>query len=87
MRRSRDDRRVVCAFNFTPVPREGYRLGVVATGRWKEILNTDAPRYGGSGAGNLGGVEADATPSHGRPASIEVTIPPLGAVFFERDEG
>ena len=86
MRRSRDDRRVVCAFNFTPVPREGYRLGVVATGRWREILNTDADRYGGSGVGNLGGVDADATTSHGRPASIAVTLPPLGAVFFEHDE-
>jgi len=83
MRRSRDDARIICAFNYTPVPREDYRLGVVADGRWEEILNTDAADYGGSGAGNLGGVIADATPSHGRPASIAVTLPPLGAVFFE----
>jgi 1,4-alpha-glucan branching enzyme len=85
MRRSRNDVRVVCAFNFTPVPREGYRLGVTTGGRWQEIMNTDAELYGGSGVGNLGGVAADEIASHGRPTSIAVTLPPLGAVFFERE--
>jgi 1,4-alpha-glucan branching enzyme len=72
---------VVC--NFTPVPRHGYRLGVPFPGTWRESLNSDAPIYGGSGLGNLGGVEADFIPSHGQPASATFTLPPLGIVFFQ----
>jgi 1,4-alpha-glucan branching enzyme len=83
MRRDRQDARVICAFNFTPVPRDTYRLGVVAEGRWVEILNTDAEVYGGGGLGNLGGVDTQTEQSHGRPVSIDVTLPPLAAVFFE----
>jgi 1,4-alpha-glucan branching enzyme len=74
----------LCAFNFTPVPREGVRLGVPASGRWVERLNSDAADYGGSGMGNLGGVESDAVAAQGRPDSICVTLPPLSAVVFER---
>ena len=48
---------VLVAFNFTPVPRRGYRVGVPAAGRWREILNTDAETYGGSGVGNMGGAQ------------------------------
>ena len=76
---------VVC--NFTPVPRHGYRIGLPQTGRWCEILNSDAQIYGGSGMGNLGGVDAHPHPSHGFAASAEVTIPPLGAVYFQFDGG
>jgi 1,4-alpha-glucan branching enzyme len=76
---------VVC--NFTPVPRHGYRIGLPHAGRWREILNSDAQVYGGSGMGNFGGVDAQAHPSHGFSASAEVTIPPLGAVYFEFDLG
>ena len=72
---------VVC--NFTPVPRHGYCIGLPQAGRWREILNSDAQIYGGSGMGNLGGVDAHTHPSHGFPASAEVTIPPLGAVYFQ----
>jgi len=72
---------IVC--NFTPVPRHGYRLGVPRAGRWTEILNSDAEIYGGSGVGNLGGVEAVDRPSHGQPCSISITVPPLAAVFFK----
>ena len=72
---------VVC--NFTPVPRHGYRIGLPQAGRWREILNSDARIYGGSGMGNLDGVDAHPHPSHGFPASAEVTIPPLGAVYFQ----
>ncbi|UJR83617.1 1,4-alpha-glucan branching protein GlgB [Sandaracinus amylolyticus] len=75
--------RVLCAFNFTPVPRHNYRIGVDFEGRWREIVNTDATEYGGSGQGNMGGVESTLVPGHGRRASILVTLPPLGAVFFQ----
>jgi len=80
--RSAGDRHVLCAFNFTPVPREAYRLGVPCAGRWVEALNSDAEVYGGSGWGNMGGVSAEAEPWHGRPYSVTVSLPPLGAVLF-----
>ncbi|ROU00373.1 1,4-alpha-glucan branching protein GlgB [Histidinibacterium lentulum] len=71
---------VVC--NFTPVPREGYRLGVPRGGHWREVLNTDAARYGGSGMGQPGGRNAVAAPSHGRDHTLEITLPPLAVVMF-----
>lgn len=73
---------VVVLINFTPVPRLSYRVGVSRPGYWRELLNSDAREYGGSGMGNAGGVEAEATPFHGRPWSLNVILPPLGAVFF-----
>jgi 1,4-alpha-glucan branching enzyme len=73
---------VVC--NFTPVPRVGYMVGVPMGGHWKEILNSDAREYGGSGAGNMGGVEALPEKTHGRPYSLKLTLPPLGALFFKK---
>ncbi|MEO1471408.1 MAG: 1,4-alpha-glucan branching protein GlgB [Pseudomonadota bacterium] len=72
---------VVC--NFTPVERTSYRLGVPAPGHWRERLNTDATPYGGSGRGNLGGVQSQPTASHGRDHAIEITLPPLSTVIFE----
>jgi len=71
---------VVC--NCTPVPRYGYRVGVPFGGFWEEVLNSDAVEYGGSGVGNLGGVEAERIRVHGRPWSLPLTLPPLGAVIF-----
>lgn len=71
---------VVC--NFTPVPRHNYRIGVPGGGYWREVLNSDAPLYGGSGQGNEGGVEATPLPMHGRPYSLNLTLPPLAAVVF-----
>ncbi|HEY8475469.1 MAG TPA: 1,4-alpha-glucan branching protein GlgB [Chloroflexota bacterium] len=71
---------VVC--NFTPVPRTNYRIGAPRGGFWREALNSDAREYGGSGHGNLGGVEAAPVPSHGRPYSLTLTLPPLGALFL-----
>ena len=71
---------VVC--NFTPVPRYDYRVGIPFGGFWKEVLNSDAVEYGGSGVGNLGGVKAERVPVHGRPCSLPLTLPPLGAVIF-----
>ncbi len=76
-------RPVVAAFNFTPVERPGFRIGVPAAGRWVERLNTDAAVYGGTGLGNMGGVESRPVAAQGRPDSIAVTLPPLAAVVFE----
>jgi 1,4-alpha-glucan branching enzyme len=72
---------VVC--NFTPVPRPGYRVGVPCGGRWQELINSDAPLYGGSGVGNFGGVEAEAQPFDGQSHSISLSLPPLGAIFLK----
>jgi 1,4-alpha-glucan branching enzyme len=76
---------VVVVCNFTPVPRMGYRLGVPVGGFWRELLNSDANEYGGSGLGNLGGVEAEEEAAHGRPCSLNLTLPPLRAVFLKAD--
>ncbi len=72
---------VVC--NFTPVPRFDYRVGVPRPGFWRELLNSDAREYGGWGYGNLGGVEADPVPFHGRPYSLALTLPPLSVLFLK----
>jgi 1,4-alpha-glucan branching enzyme len=83
-RRSMDETHpIVAAFNFTPVPRYNYRLGVQSEGTWREIVNTDAKEYGGSGQGNLGAVETAPVPYRGRPHSLAVTVPPLGAIFLK----
>jgi 1,4-alpha-glucan branching enzyme len=73
----------LCVCNFTPVVRESYHIGVPQGGRWREVLNSDAPFYGGSGVGNMGGVAAADTPFHGRPHSLTITLPPLAMVMFE----
>jgi 1,4-alpha-glucan branching enzyme len=86
LRRARDPKDVVlCAFNFTPVPRHNYRLGVPYGGRWAEALNSDAPDYGGSGQGNLGGVDAAPIPWHGQYHSLTLTLPPLACLFMKPD--
>ncbi len=77
-----EDPPVMALVNFTPVPREGYRVGVPRPGFWREILNSDAEAYGGSGVGNRGGVEAEAIGSHGFPHSVVLTAPPLGIVVL-----
>ncbi len=74
---------VVC--NFTPVPRAGYRIGLPHAGRWREVLNTDASIYGGSGMGNLGQVFASDDPMHGLPASAALVLPPLSTIYLEYD--
>ena len=73
---------LVCGFNFTPVPRQGYRMGVPRLGTYEEVLNTDATIYGGSGLGNPRFVKAEPREWQSRAQSIPVTIPPLGAVYF-----
>jgi 1,4-alpha-glucan branching enzyme len=84
LRRGRTVReQILVVLNHTPVVRRGYRLGVPYGGAWRELINTDASDYGGSGVGNHGGVEAERVRHHGRPWSIRVTLPPLGALFFK----
>jgi 1,4-alpha-glucan branching enzyme len=84
MRKSRNEEAIVVGvFNFTPVPRHNYRVGVPRGGYWREILNSDSENYGGAGFGNLGGMDAQPTPVHGRQHSLNLIVPPLGAVFFK----
>src|SRR5215510_4569998 len=75
---------VVC--NFTPVPRLQHRVGVPRGGYWREVLNSDASVYGGSGVGNMGGVQGDQTHAQGRWNSVVITLPPLSVLFFESED-
>ena len=74
---------IVCVYNFTPVPRFGYRIPVPEPIRYREILNTDAEIYGGSGIGNLGAAQGEAVQHHDHPNSMLVNLPPLAALFFK----
>jgi 1,4-alpha-glucan branching enzyme len=76
------DDQLLFVCNFTPVARQNYRIGVPSEGYWKEILNSDAPLYGGSGQGNFGGLSAVPLPIHGRAFSLNMTLPPLGILVF-----
>ena len=69
--------------NFTPVPRPNYRVGAPVEGYWREVLNSDATLYGGSGQGNMGGVTAVRSAIHGRPFTLDITLPPLGLLIFQ----
>jgi 1,4-alpha-glucan branching enzyme len=80
------DDKLLAIFNFTPVPRHGYRIGLPGGGPWKEILNSDAKYYGGSGMGNFGMIFAVPVAFHGRTFSAEFTLPPL-AVLVLKFEG
>jgi 1,4-alpha-glucan branching enzyme len=80
--KSQPEQPVVIALNFTPIPRHNYQVGVPSGGCWTEVLNSDAVVYGGSGQGNMGGVDAAPIPLHGRKWSVNLTLPPLGAVFL-----
>jgi 1,4-alpha-glucan branching enzyme len=86
VRRGNSRERVLAvACNFTPVPRHDYRMGVPSGGLWRELLNSDSLHYGGSGQGNYGGVEAKSSPFHGRPYSLNITLPPLAAVILKSE--
>ena len=82
LRKARDGSTIACAVNFGGNPVGPYRLGLPVVGRWEEAFNTDATEYGGSGVGNLGGVIASLEPWHGKPASVELTLPPLAALWL-----
>ncbi len=78
---------IACVANFSAMPHLDYQLGLPHAGRWREVLNTDAETYGGSGVGNLGSIEAVHVPWHGRPASATITLPPLGVLWLAPDDG
>lgn len=82
-RKGKGDDVIVCVYNFTPVPRLGYRVGLPGPGSWSEVLNTDSSIYGGSNVGNSGGVFAEFVPMHNQKYSALLNLPPLGAVFFK----
>ena len=77
------DECLIFVCNFTPVPRHNYRIGVPAPGYYREVLNTDATEYWGSGVGNAGGLQSDDQAWHGLPASINLTLPPLSTIVFK----
>jgi 1,4-alpha-glucan branching enzyme len=83
-RRSAKGELILCVFNFTPVPRRPYRLGAPAGGRWVEIFNTDSQLWGGSNMGNAGECWTENVESHGRPFSLELIVPPLGAIYLKK---
>lgn len=83
LRRGDDGSSILVVCNFTPVPRYDYRIGVPYGGYWRELLNSDATVYWGSGQGNAGGVTADQESWNGRPYSVRLTLPPLGVLFFK----
>jgi 1,4-alpha-glucan branching enzyme len=79
-----DSETILGVFNFSPEPHRNFRAGVPAAGRWMEILNSDSTLYGGSGQGNLGGVQAAPFGRNEQPFSLTITLPPLAAVFFKK---
>jgi 1,4-alpha-glucan branching enzyme len=85
LRRAADGAELLVVCHFTPVPRFNYIVGAPAGGRWRELLNSDARDYGGSGMGNFGAVEAASVRAHGRPFSLSLTLPPLAMLVFARD--
>ena len=86
LRKGKDkDHSILVVYNFTPVPRRNYRIGVTQGGFWKELLNSDATIYGGSGQGNMGGLEAAPLPMHGKSYSLSLNVPPLGVLFLKRE--
>jgi 1,4-alpha-glucan branching enzyme len=74
---------LVCAFNFSGAPHTDFRLGVPSAGKWREVLNTDADAYGGSGVLNGGALTAAGLEIDGQPATLTVTLPPLGPAYFK----
>ena len=73
---------MLVACNLTPEPRPNYVVGVPMLGHWREILNSDAREFGGSGWGNLGGADAVPLPSHSRAQSLSLTLPPLSTIVL-----
>ena len=84
-RRSEDGKRwVVVACNFSPVVREGWRIGLPKPGKWREVLNTDSRFYGGGDVGNGGGAASEPIPAHGFDQSLRLTVPPLGCLLLKK---
>jgi len=88
VRRAKEpDDYIVVVCNFTPIPRQGYRIGVPEKCFYKELMNSDSQEYWGSNMGNLGGVYSEDVPWHGKPCSFKVTIPPLAVLYFKPERG
>jgi 1,4-alpha-glucan branching enzyme len=86
VRKSRDEKSIVLVVcNLTPLPRENYLVGVPQPGFWREMLNSDATFYGGSGVGNHGGTHSTPVPAHGRYHAVRITLPPLAAIYFKHE--
>jgi 1,4-alpha-glucan branching enzyme len=83
VRRDREGNQLVCVANLSPTVRSDHPVPMPAAGAWREVLNSDAQLYGGSGVGNLGAVDADGPPLDGQPASARLTLPPLAVVWLE----
>jgi 1,4-alpha-glucan branching enzyme len=77
------DEFIVVISNFTPIPRENYRLGVPQPGYYRELLNSDAEAYWGSNLGNEGGVHTEDIPYHAHPHSLSLTLPPLSTMMLK----
>jgi 1,4-alpha-glucan branching enzyme len=75
----------VVVANFSPIVRQGYRVGVPALGFYRELLNTDSEMYGGSNVGNAGGLPADDLAWQNQPASVLLTLPPLSVLYLKRE--
>ncbi len=87
LRLNTDGSRVIaCVANMSPLVREDFPIGLPSPGRWEEVLNTDAEKYGGSNTGNFGGVYAHEGPLHGQPCSARMTLPPLAVLWFAAPE-
>lgn len=83
LRWSKDGQPLLVVANFTPVPRQGYRIGVPFAGTWQEVLNSDADTYAGSNYGNGAGVGTEPLPSHGQTHSLALNLPPLGVLILK----
>ena len=84
-RKAADGRSVIAVYNFTPVPRSGYRIGVHEPGAYRELLNSDGAFYGGSNMGNGGWIQSESVPTHGRNHSLSLTLPPLAVLFLKKE--
>jgi 1,4-alpha-glucan branching enzyme len=87
LRKDKQGHTTVVVLNFTPITRADYRVGVPHAGGWTELLNSDSRAFGGSGVINHGRLEAQVQPWHGRSHSLQLTLPPLGAVFLRPVSG
>ena len=76
---------MLAVFNFTPIVREGYRMGVPEPGRYRELINTDAEVYGGGNVGNAGSLATESIPAQGMAQSLVLTLPPLAGLILKRD--
>jgi 1,4-alpha-glucan branching enzyme len=85
IRRDADGNEMLIISNFTPVPRDSYRVGINQPGAWREVLNTDSWHYHGGNLGNKGLVYSETVGSHSRPQSLVLTLPPLATLYLVKE--